>query len=129
MSEISTALLCGLVLFDEERGVPPLGKLYPIPMQIVGVAFAIAFIVVRIILWPYACYYFWVDMLAMYNDPKQLMHSWAVGYTFMIVNLLLTLLQFFWLSEIVTQATKFFKEGSVSTKTTGGAKASSKKSK
>lgn len=99
----------------------PLGKHFPMLMQLVGVAFAVAFITVRIVFWPYACYYFWIDMLALHNDPKQPpMHSWPVGYIFMSVNLLLTLLQFFWLSEIITRATDFFKNGSVSTKATGG---------
>lgn len=95
-------------------------------MQLVGVSFAVAFITVRIVFWPYACYYFWIDMLALHNDPKQpAIHSWPVGYIFMSVNLLLTLLQFFWLTEIITRAADFFNNGSVSTKATGGSKAAS----
>jgi len=117
VSEISTAILCGLVLFDEDRGVPPLGKKFPVAMKITGIAFAVAFIVFRIILWPWACWYFWVDMLKMINTGK--LHSVEVAYIFMTVNVLLTILQFIWLGEIITQAFKFFSEGSVAMKKGG----------
>jgi len=87
-------------------------------MQVTGVAFAVAFIIFRIILWPLACYYFWIDMLAMHNstDPNKQMHSFEIGCIFMVVNVLLTLLQFYWLTEIVQQAYKFFTEGDLSMK-------------
>lgn len=114
VSEISTAILCGLVLFDEDRGVPPLAKKFPVAMKITGVSFAIAFIVFRIILWPWACWYFWVDMLKIIYTDK--LHSVEVAYIFMTVNVLLTILQFIWLWEIFTQAIKFFSEGSVAMK-------------
>jgi hypothetical protein len=119
VSEISTAILCGLVLFDEERGVPPLAKKFPVLMQLVGVSFALAFIIFRIVLWPYACYYFWLDMLAMLAspaDPLKGIHSVTIGYIFMGVNAGLTLLQFYWLTEILSQALKFFSEGDLSMK-------------
>ena len=34
ISEVSTAILCALVLFDEQRGIPGLGKAYPILMKV-----------------------------------------------------------------------------------------------
>ena len=123
VSEISTAILCGLVLFDEDRGVPPLAKMFPVLMQVTGAAFAVSFIAFRIILWPYACYYFWIDMLAMLSPtkPSEGMHSFETGCIFMVVNVLLTLLQFYWLSEIIAQAYKFFTEGAVSMKKSASA--------
>ena len=87
-------------------------------MQVTGVGFALAFIIFRIILWPW--YYFWVDMMSMVysKTSTQGLHSFEVGCIFMVVNVLLTLLQFYWLSEILTQAYKFFAEGDLSMKKT-----------
>lgn len=118
VSEISTAILCGLVLFDNERGVPLLASKFPALMRFFGVSFVVAFIVFRILLWPYASYHFWQDMLAMLKMDNKIntVHSLQVAYTFMIVNFLLTALQFYWLLEIVFKATAFFSHGNLSMK-------------
>lgn len=107
-SEISTAVLCILVLFDEERGVPPLAKAAPILMKATGVAFASTFILFRIIIWPYVNYFYWKDMIHMWNADS--FHSIPVACTYMFVNIGLTVLQVVWLGEIIQTAMKLFGE-------------------
>ena len=107
-SEISTAILCILVLFDQERGVPPLAKAAPVLMKVTGVAFAVAFIIFRVILWPYVNYFFWKDMYFMWQNSS--FHSDAIAFTFMFVNVGLTILQIVWLGEIVQTGLKMFSE-------------------
>ena len=107
-SEISTAILCVLVLFDEKRGVPPLAKAAPVLMKATGVAFAVAFVVFRVILWPYVNYFFWKDMWHMWQNNS--FHSDAIALTFMFVNVGLTILQIVWLGEIVQTGIKMFSE-------------------
>eukprot|EP01041_Mallomonas_annulata_P001152 gene1152-2231_t len=104
ISEISTAILCALVCFDEERGIDALPKAYPILMKVLGVAFAVSFIVFRVILWPYVSYYFWIDCLAILNDKSA--HSTTVVYLFLISNVFLTSLQIIWLGEIFKTGAK-----------------------
>lgn len=103
-SEISTAILCILVLFDDARGIPALAKAAPLLMKFVGVAFATTFIIFRVILWPYVNYYFWKDMLHMIENNS--FHDNATAYIFMSVNVGLTILQFVWLGEIIQTGMK-----------------------
>jgi hypothetical protein len=105
-SEFSTAILCILVLFDAERGIPPLAKACPNLMKFTGVAFAITFTIFRVILWPYVNYYFWQDMHHMWSNGT--MHSEWQAYIFLAVNAGLTLLQMVWLGEIVQTGMKMF---------------------
>jgi TLC domain len=86
------------------RGVPPLSRLYPTFMKILGGTFAVLFIVFRIIIWPYACYFFWTDMIELISSGKA--HSLPVCALFMVVNAGLTILQFVWLQEILSTAVK-----------------------
>mmetsp|Transcript_18190 Transcript_18190/g.18241 ORF Transcript_18190/g.18241 Transcript_18190/m.18241 type:complete len:291 (+) Transcript_18190:43-915(+) len=104
ISEISTAILCALVCFDDERGIPALAKAFPTVMKILGVAFAISFIGFRVVLWPWVSYYFWIDCLAVLNDGS--VHSPPVVYLFLVANVFLTSLQILWLGEIFKTAGK-----------------------
>lgn len=106
--EISTALLCVLGLFDDDHGVVGLGAMYPKMKITMGVVFAPAFIVIRIIIWPYLSYYFWLDMLDVYQAGQA--HSEGVIIYSLVVNAGLTLLQFYWLLEIILTAKKEFGE-------------------
>ena len=101
-SEVSTAFLCALACFDAKRGVPPLSEKFPTLMKVIGVIFSISFIVFRIVIWPYCCYFFWIDSLELLKTNKA--HSLPILYTFMFVNIGLTLLQVVWLHEIVVTA-------------------------
>ena len=104
VSEVSTAFLCALVCFDAERGIPPLAKAFPGLMKTIGVAFAVTFIKFRIVFWPYFCYYFWLDALELLRTNSY--HNIGVVYSFMVVNVGLTLLQFYWLREIIATGYK-----------------------
>ena len=103
-SEVSTAFLCALACFDANRGVPPLSKHFPTLMKVLGVIFAVSFIVFRVIVWPYCCYFFWIDMLELLRSGQA--HSLPIAYMFMFVNAGLTILQLFWLREILTTAAR-----------------------
>lgn len=107
-SEISTAILCILVLFDAERGVPPLAKAAPVLMKVTGASFAIAFIIFRIIIWPYVNYFYWQDMYHMWMNDS--FHSMPVACIYAVVNVGLTVLQVVWLGEIIQTGVKMFSE-------------------
>lgn len=107
-SEISTAILCILVLFDAERGVPPLAKAAPVLMKVTGASFAIAFIIFRIIIWPYVNYFYWQDMYHMWMNDS--FHSVPVACIYAVVNVGLTVLQVVWLGEIIQTGVKMFSE-------------------
>ena len=73
-------------------------------MKVLGVIFAVSFIVFRVIVWPYCCYFFWIDMLELLRSGQA--HSLPIAYMFMFVNAGLTILQLFWLREILTTAAR-----------------------
>ena len=76
-------------------------------MKVIGVAFAVLFVIIRIVIWPVISYYFWIDSLALLEAPESL-HSFPVVYTFLVFNVGLTVLQFAWLAEIITLAIPLF---------------------
>jgi len=71
-----------------------------------GVAFAVSFVIFRIILWPYVSYYFWIDCLEVIRNKTA--HSVPVVWLYLIANIGLTILQFVWLGEIFKTAIKLF---------------------
>jgi len=114
ISEISTALICALACFDEKQGVPPLARAYPTAMKVIGVSFAVTFIIFRIILWPYVSYVFWLDMVEVIRNGT--IHSMGVGITFLVANIGLSLLQVVWLGEIISEATKLLSSNPIEDK-------------
>jgi hypothetical protein len=62
-SEISTAILCLLSNFDPKYGVAGLEDVFPITKLVLGGLFVTSFIICRLILWPYATYYFARDTM------------------------------------------------------------------
>lgn len=113
ISEVSTVVLCILACFDDSRGIKAkdgsnlFAKLFPLSMKVIGVAFAVLFVIIRIVIWPVISYYFWIDSLALLETPESL-HSFPVVYTFLVFNVGLTVLQFAWLAEIITLAIPLF---------------------
>ena len=136
-SEVSTVFLCLLVFFDKNHGIQYFADKAPNLLTAIGVAFACSFIVFRIVLWPYVrcgvvyehvcrCvgsvritttiehiqlyryvnYFFWVDMYDMLI--KDQFHNRMVGAIYCIVSAGLTILQFYWLGDIVHEAKKHF---------------------
>lgn len=93
-------------------GVAPLAKAFPLLMKLVGVSFAVTFIIFRVILWPYVSIFFWKDSFELLKqdlskfDQEFVLDSKIIIYIFMVINFGLTLLQFFWLIEIFQTAGK-----------------------
>jgi hypothetical protein len=103
ISELSTAVLCLLVVFDKEKGIPGLAERYPTTTTLIGVTFAILFTAFRVIMWPWVNYYFWTDMWTMHQSSESF-HNDFNAYFFLAVNVFLTILQLVWFGEIVTKA-------------------------
>jgi len=108
-SEISTMVLCVIVLFDKDRGLPGLADAYPLVMQVTGVLFAVLFTLYRIVLWPWVSYYFWIDMMHLMEHNTW--HSAGHCYFVMFINVSLTSVQFLWFKEILDQAWSLLKTG------------------
>ena len=71
-SEVSTAVLCLLANFDPAYGIAGLGEVFPITKLVLGVLFVASFVVCRLILWPFATYYFARDtMMAIKSDDPR----------------------------------------------------------
>ena len=105
-SEVSTAFLCALACFDAKRGIAPLAKSFPMLMKVIGGSFAVLFVIFRVVLWPYFCYFFWIDSLELLRTGSA--HSVPILYLFMFINTALTILQIVWLHEIYVTALKVF---------------------
>lgn len=99
--EISTAFLCVLGLFDDDHGIVGFGDHYPKTKILFAICFAGSFIPIRCIIWPHFSYFFWNDMLAVLEAGAA--HSAGVIYYSLVVNAGLTVLQFYWLYEIIVK--------------------------
>lgn len=102
ISEISTAILCMLANFDDEHGVVGLGDAFPLAKVGLGALFAVAFVICRTILWPFATYYFMRDATnAIKADTPQSRsrRGWLRLFVFSCAGL--TVLQVLWLGQIV----------------------------
>jgi TLC domain len=73
---------------------------------VLGVAFAVTFIIFRVILWPFVSYYFWLDALELLRTKDQHTFSEVMIYIFLVFNAGLSLLQLVWLKEIFDTAGK-----------------------
>jgi hypothetical protein len=104
MCEISTVVLCLFLNFDAKSGVPALAKVYPTIELLLGVIFAILFIIIRIIAWFYFTYHFWFDMLELIQTGQ--VHDWLSVGSYIVGNVGLTSLQVYWLKDILVQGTQ-----------------------
>lgn len=110
LSEISSCALCLLANFDDTFGVVGLGDAFPTAKVFMGVAFAVLFILCRIVLWPVFAYHFLSDSFAVLrrNSAQYETKTVKMVLSMMIVsNLGLTALQILWLGEIVATAREF----------------------
>ena len=82
-----------------------MGDRFPTVAKALGAAFALAFVGVRIVAWPWASYVFWLDVLEVLAARA---HPAAVCATFLATNASLSLLQLYWLVEIVRAARVLF---------------------
>jgi len=104
LSEISTLFLCLLANFDDEYGVKGLGDAFPITKIALGGIFAISFLICRSIIWPFASYYFTIDVLhALKVDHPSCEGRKGWMKCFLTTLCGLSVLQVVWLGQIVIQ--------------------------
>ena len=103
LSEISTGILCLLVNFDDDHGVPGLADAFPAVRAVLGGLFAISFIVIRVFLWGSMTYYYFQDVRQAFQQKN---HPKLVGGRKLFIKLnnislgFITSLQVVWLFEI-----------------------------
>ena len=102
ISEISTAVLCLLANFDDEHGVPGLADAWPEGKAILGVLFAVTFLICRVILWTFFSYYFVHDALLAINNTgssRDAARPWNKIFLGSLTGL--SVLQVIWLGQII----------------------------
>jgi hypothetical protein len=112
ISEISTAVLCLLVNFDDQHGVPQLGQSLPHLNVLLGGLFATLFVICRCILWPMASIHLCRDMYWALSHHAQQNYATPLQYRrrtfwirFFLISLTgLSILQIAWLGQIITTA-------------------------
>jgi len=104
MSEISSVPLTFIDLFKQYKG---LSKSYPILNELSRNLFAVSFLALRVVYWPYVCYIFWTDSLIEVRKPDRVALYCIVA--FWVANILLTGLQFFWGSLIIGKVVDMLK--------------------
>ena len=87
-----------LTIVDIFKYFPDLAKRFSWLNELCRYSFAISFFILRIIVWPYVSYEFWVGSVNLLQSGKA--HSTFVVAFFLLANLFLTGLQFFWCSKI-----------------------------
>jgi len=92
-TEISSVPLAFMDLF---KFYPSLKQSLPVANENVRVAFVAIFIPVRIVYWPYVCSEFWRDSVDELLAEEQATQPKAIVVIFLVANVLLTGLQFFW---------------------------------
>lgn len=97
ISEFSTGFLCLFLCFDDKNG---LKARFPATATMLGILFAINFVIFRIVLWFFFSYHFWIDLIALYTSGR--IHSYPAFFSYAIGNTGLTILQLIWLGEIVS---------------------------
>lgn len=103
MSEFSTGLLCLYLCFDDDN---KLKSRFPTSTTVLGILFAINFIIFRVLLWFFFSYHFWIDLLNLYSVGR--IHSYAAYGVYAVGNIGLTLLQLMWLGEILSGVAAMF---------------------
>jgi len=104
MSEISSVPLTFIDLFKQYKG---LSSRYPITNELSRNIFAVSFLALRVVYWPYVCYTFWADSWVEYQKVDRVPLYCILS--FCVANILLTGLQFFWGSLIISTVIKMLK--------------------
>ena len=96
----------------------PSGERFPLVKMGLGVAFGIAFFLLRVVAWSYASSLFWTHSLAVLASGAgvERLGSLVPVYLFMGANAALSVLQAIWLVEIVQTAKKELLGGPVKAK-------------
>uniref|UniRef100_A0A7S2GRQ8 TLC domain-containing protein n=1 Tax=Helicotheca tamesis TaxID=374047 RepID=A0A7S2GRQ8_9STRA len=101
LSECSTAVLSLLAGFDDNYGVVGLGDAFPMTKIVLGVTFAISFIIFRATLWPAFTYFIFRDYKLAFKMKSEKLKGRENALTLIIVICgALTVLQAIWLVQI-----------------------------
>lgn len=87
-----------LTAVDVFKYFPELARKYSLLNEFCRYSFALSFVILRLILWPMGAIDFWTGCADLLQTGKA--HSRLVVGSFLIANLFLTGLQFFWGSKI-----------------------------
>ena len=87
-----------LTIVDIFKYYPDMKKHFPVVNEVARISFAVSFIILRLIIWPFYSYPFWVGSFELLF--KEAPHSYFVVGFFLFANIFLTGLQFFWGSKI-----------------------------
>ena len=102
ISEVSTLVLVLLANFDENLGVEGLDHVLPMTRVVIGLAFVLAFIYCRTLLWPTVTYFFVKDVSAALSsdsvEAKQ-HKTWLCTFVFTLTGL--SFLQIIFLGQIL----------------------------
>uniref|UniRef100_A0A7S4K0C2 TLC domain-containing protein n=1 Tax=Prymnesium polylepis TaxID=72548 RepID=A0A7S4K0C2_9EUKA len=104
-SELSSIPLSVVDLMKQYPGLP---SRYPQLHELSRTLFAVSFLAVRVLYWPIVSYRFWADSLPQLGAGFVPMY---VAYSYLVSNILLTGLQFFWGSLILRALAKMAKGG------------------
>jgi hypothetical protein len=87
-----------LTVVDVFKYFPDMAKKYSFINEFSRYVFALSFVVLRLIIWPYCCYDFWTGSVNLLRTGAA--HSNFVVAFFLGANIFLTALQYFWGSKI-----------------------------
>jgi len=90
-----------LAVMDLMKQYKGLSSHYPVLNELNRNVFAVIFLCVRVVYWPYICYMFWADSITLMQKPSAERVPLFVIWSFCLSNILLTGLQFFWGSLIL----------------------------
>jgi hypothetical protein len=76
---------------------------YSALFQITQVSFALSFVAIRLVWWPMVSYPFWLESVAALKGETNAHSPFVIGF-FLLSNVFLTFLQFFWGVQIVQGA-------------------------
>jgi hypothetical protein len=93
-----------LTFVDIFKMFPELQSKYPTLNSISRWTFGVLFILVRIIYWPIVSYSFWTGSISIIATKRS--HSLPVTIIYLLANIFMTGLQFFWGSKIVSSMLK-----------------------
>jgi hypothetical protein len=87
-----------LTFVDIFKYFPEMKERFSLVNEVSRVVFALSFIIIRLIMWPYVSYQFWIGSYELLSTGTA--HSTFVVSFFLISNIFLTGLQFLWGSKI-----------------------------
>jgi len=109
ISELSTAILVVLVMFDSDQtskwggqGVSGLGDAFPLVRTVLGPIFALSYFMIRIVFWGILTYFCFQDIWQAFQDNHTELHYSRRLFLYLnsLTLVFFTLLQIIWLFEI-----------------------------